>query len=253
MSKISETLPLIETVLFGHGHHLYHTGSKYDAQCVARGLPTPQELRESYNLERAKALCATLPPATEQAVVPRAAHGGRFLVIDFLSTRASREAITLLEHAGLTGTTLLARDQLDGICGHLSAAWACGARALGDDFASFSMEAAEAFNTDEFAAEATTTLGMSEVGWLSGDQILELAAAHNPDGDGRDAAWLSGPGPFNMWRVHFLNTINTPAQHGRVHTWVVNSESQYSLHAPVGGQHWFLVVWIVEAEPTGDA
>ena len=112
------------------------------------------------------------------------------------------------------------------------------------------MEAANAFNTDEFATEATATLRMPQVGWLLGDQILELATAHNPDGEGQDPGWLSGPGPYNMWRTHLLSTVMNAAQHGRIHIWVVNSESQYSLHTPIAGQHWFLVAWLVEAATT---
>ena len=113
------------------------------------------------------------------------------------------------------------------------------------------MDAAAAFNTEEFAAAATATLGMPDIRWLLGDQILELASAHNPDGAGQDPSWLNGPGPFNMWRVHFLNTVSTATQHGRVQIWVVNSESQHSLTAPISGQHWFLVAWFVE--PAVDA
>ena len=174
------------------GCHLYDTHSKYDAECVARGLPTPHELRESYNLEKAKALCTTLPPSLDAVVLPRAPQGGRFLVVDFLSVRASRDAIAVLEGMGLVGTSLLSHDQIDNnICGHLSAAWACAVHALGQDFTTFSMEAANAFNTDEFATEATATLRMPQVGWLLGDQILELATAHNPDGEGQDPGWLS--------------------------------------------------------------
>jgi hypothetical protein len=53
-----------------------------------------------------------------------------------------------------------------------------------------------------------------------------------------------------MWRIHFLDTIVRPEEHGKVHIWVVNTESQLSFEprsprTPAAGEHWFVAAWLI--------
>ena len=150
--------------------------------------------------------------------------------------------------AGLTGQSLLTMQQRPDMCGHLGAAWACAVRALGNEFHTFSFDAAAAFNTAEYEVEFNAVLNHAHTKWLSGDEILELPTARNPDNLSSDPAWLNGPGPLNFWRAHFAKTTEDARHHNSVQIWVVNTESQTSLHNPVGGNHWFLVAWFIAPE-----
>lgn len=133
---------------------------------------------------------------------------GRFLVIDFLSTGASREAIDTMTQAGLAGVGLRTTSQLPNACGYLAAGWACELRAHGNEFHEYSMAQATALNDPAFIAfNNNAALDLAHLGssasWLTGDQILAVASYSNPDGNGQAPSWLSGPAPLNFWHVFF--------------------------------------------------
>ena len=92
-----------------------------------------------------------------------------------------------------------------------------------------------------------------EAFWLSDDQIQQLATIHNPDRPHTSPSWLHGPAPINFWEKHFARTLVQPAQHGRVHIMVVNTEEQLTLDATASGLHWFVIAWFIEPKPDGAA
>ena len=52
---------------------------------------------------------------------------------------------------------------------------------------------------------------------------------------------------MNFWRMYFARTLVNPAEQGRIHFMVVNTENAYTLTEQASGVHWFLVVWRVNA------
>ena len=243
-SKPSETVPLIETVLYGA---VQPNDTRFDAECLAAGLPTPKDIKAHLNLAAARRVCAEFTAAQPDAM-PTAHNGGHFLVIDFLGTSAAREAAATMTQAGLTGSALLSTDQLPNACGYLAARWACMARELGQDFHSLTMDDASSVNTPEMIDEANVVLELegTDALWLADNQIIQLASIHNPDQNGADPSWMSGPGPLNMWRAQFTTSVASPHLHGQVMIYVVNSISLHSLTATPVGAHWFLVIWLIE-------
>lgn len=90
--------------------------------------------------------------------------------------------------------------------------------------------------------------------FITDDEVQRLVTANNPDGEGRDPAWLSGPGPINYWRTHFARTIADPKHHGVVRMMVVNTHEQCSLHDALSCEHWILIAWFIEpAAASGSA
>lgn len=257
VSQPSATVPLIETVLYGAPLPPNHT---HDDECRRRGLPTPSELIANVNLAGAKEVCAaSLRSHLTQSITraPRAPNGGKFLVVDFLSSTASASAAALMREAGIESKTIFRTDQMANACGYLAADWACMARARGMEFDGLDEMTTRSANEERRIHELNFELGIekpnagSAAVWLLGEQILEIATAINPDGPGRNAAWLSGPGPFNFWRDAFQQSLTDETQQGIVHLWVVNTASQYSSQDDVGGEHWFFVAWLVNAhEPS---
>ena len=122
------------------------------------------------------------------------------------------------------------------------------ARELGQDFHSLTMDDASSVNTPEMIDEANVVLELegTDALWLADNQIIQLASIHNPDQNGADPSWMSGPGPLNMWRAQFTTSVASPHQHGQVMIYVVNSISLHSLTATPVGAHWFLVIWLIE-------
>ena len=226
VNDIRETVPLIELILYGCSPPQL---PDRDARCIAAGLPRPAELKR-FDLAKAKALCKKLRPTGPAARFPRATNGGRFLIVDFLASPQARDAALVMSTAGLTGQSLLTMQQRPDMCGHLGAAWACAVRAQGNEFHTFSFDVAAVFNTVEYDVEFNAVLNHAQTKWLSGDEILELATARNPDNLSSDPAWLNGPGPFNFWRAHFVKTTEDARHHNSVQIWVVNTESQTSHH-----------------------
>ena len=118
------------------------------------------------------------------------------------------------------------------------------------------MATASAINTPAIIAAQNVRLGHPTFGstayWLSGEDIILLATAGNPDPPSphHEPAWLSGPGPINFWHTHFARTLTDVRDQGRVHIMVVNTEAAYSLTATDVGLHWFVAAWYVE--PAGD-
>jgi len=156
-----------------------------------------------------------------------------------------------MAQSGLAGTTLFTTEQLPNACGYLAAYWACKVRELEQHFTAMTLDQARAKNNAgdiEVANVILNVMSQSDAVWLSGDQIHAIATAFNPDGIGADPSWLHGPGPFNMWRTHFLNSLTSAQHQGHVHIWVVNTESQHNLYEPVSGAHWFLAAWLVEPD-----
>ena len=87
---------------------------------------------------------------------------------------------------------------------------------------------------------------------LTGDQILGLAAAVNPEGAGTSPAWLSGPGPLNYFRTMLSRTVvNSATQDKKLHIMVVNNVNAYSLTETFTGEHWFVVAWWLNGAPSG--
>ena len=245
-SDAAVTLPLIETILFGAPQPMPTT---YDTECILNGIPTTTEFASEHNLASAKALCRRLEQ--EGSGVRRAPKGGRFLVIDFLSTRASALAATTMEEAGLAPATLFNMEQLPDACGYLAAGWACLLSDLGLDFQTLDMETASSVNTAPVITTQNERLGNPELGatarWLSDDDVLTLVDAGDPSPEPNGRRWLSGPGPINYWRSHFARTVTEPRHHGRVHIMIVNTDEQYDVRD--SGSHWFLAAWYIEPDP----
>ena len=85
--------------------------------------------------------------------------------------------------------------------------------------------------------------------WLTGDEIIELITADNPDSLGVRPTWLSGPGPLNYFYTFFAQTLASSAHHGRVHIMVVNTAKDTGVAPPtMGGVHWFVVAWYIEPQ-----
>ena len=170
---------------------------------------------------------------------------------------ASKLAADMMEHAGLARRTIFTKTQLPNACGYDAAAWACELRALGLAFQTYPEEEAAAYNTPEFIQLFNDDLGHPSAGgeafWLSDDQIQQLATIHNPDRPHTSPSWLHGPAPINFWEKHFARTLVQPAQHGRVHIMVVNTEEQLTLDATASGLHWFVIAWFIEPKPDGAA
>jgi len=90
-------------------------------ECQLLGIPTPQNIVQFHDLKSLKAMCEAHKAATSGlSSVPQRA--GRFIVMDFMSSRGSREAAARLESAGLAPTTIFNTEQLPNACGYLSAA-----------------------------------------------------------------------------------------------------------------------------------
>ena len=240
------TIPLVETVLFG--------AQQDHSQAIHRGLPvSTATLVQNYSLEDAKALCVRLN--ADCAVTPSAAHGGRFIVIDFLNSQQAREAADVMEAAGLERNTLFSYDQLPDACGFVAAGWVCELRHLADSFHELTMETAQHVNSREFIEIQNFARGRAELGFeaefLTGDEVQQIVTLNNPDGIGTDPHWLSGPGPMNYWRLHFSRTLSDAHDHGRVHIMIVNTEDATASlatasHMPMAGAHWFVVAWYIE-------
>ena len=248
LADASETVPLIETVLFGEPQP---TECSNDAECVALGLPTQHELIHSFDLDSAKALCR-YHRARSNGVPERAPNGGRFVVIDFLGNgcAAARDASATMTAAGLTPHSHFSNTQHDdACCGHLAAGWAVKLRELGANFASITSNAVAEENTQVSIDLKKQILQHPETQWLREEEIQQIATQLNPDGPGLSPSWLSGPGPINSWHVHFARTLASQPLHGRVHIMVVNSEAAYTLTDGGAGQHWFAVAWLVEPSP----
>lgn len=255
VSDTATTIPLIEIILFGARQvtPLVAGLSIADSSAAPHLLPTTQELVRNYDLARAKSLCAQLEREAACAAVPqsRAPNGGDMIVLDALSMQQSREAAALGEQAGLTVTTHFSTDQLPNACGYLAAAWACHLRSLGAAFAGMTAADAGAYNNAVHIMRQNALLGKFAHGdqavWLTGEEIISLATEDNPDGPGTSPGWLSGPGPMNFWRTYFGRTLVNPAEQGRIHIMVVNSENAYTITEGASGVHWFLVAWRVNA------
>ncbi len=89
--------------------------------CVSRGLG---DVNTGQVLKRAREDGTAL--GREHGL--RAPLGGRFLVIDFLSSAASAAAAAGMMSAGLEGRTQFERSQLPNACGYLAGAFAVIAR-----------------------------------------------------------------------------------------------------------------------------
>ena len=119
------------------------------------------------------------------------------------------------------------------------------------------METAAQVNTAAFIAHANQQIGGyhaalgEQAAWLTGDEILNIAHANNPDAPQTAPAWLSGPGPMNFWQTHFARTLIDDNEHGRVHMMVVNTVNAYTLSAQASGAHWFIVAWFIDPSPAG--
>lgn len=170
------------------------------------------------------------------------------IVIDYMASDTVAAAVAHIEQAGLTTRTLLNNDQAtDFQCGHNAAAWACMLRALSFNFVGLNETMVSAVNTAAFAAQQNVKLGKdaADSSWLTGDEIIALAAANNPDGEHTSPAWLSGPCPINFFYTHFDRTLKNPRDHGKVHISVVNTQAVYELTDEPTGKHWFVVAWCV--------
>lgn len=243
VSQPSVTLPLIEAVLFGSGTTACTTSR--DGECLLAGIPTTTELYQ-YTLEQAKAVCEGRCPVVTSEV-PKASNGGRFIVIDLLHSQQATQAVTLMREAGLVGPAIFGKDQLPDACGYLCAGWAVLLRTLGPAFDTLDASTARSLNTEAFLVAQNNVLSKASTVWLTDDDILSLVTTSNPDAPNSDPHWLAGPGPFNFWRAFFLRTLTDIRDQGRVHIMVVNSVSQTALDSNnLGGEHWFIVAWIVE-------
>ena len=122
------------------------------------------------------------------------------------------------------------------------------------------MATAASINVPGFITRGNTILHKpagSDAEWLTGDEIIALASADNPDGADTSPAWLSGPGPINFWHTHFQRTLHDANEAGRTHIMVVNTQNAYGLKDTFSGMHWFLVAWKVDGarmiDPHGES
>ena len=170
--------------------------------------------------------------------------GGRFVVVDFLSSNVAADAARAMTDAGLVGATVFGLDQIPDACGHLGAGWACRLRRLGAHFADFfTLEMAREINNIDYIAGQNALLDHSTTTWLEVAQIQRLVTLQNPDGAGSSPAWLDGPGPINAWRANFARTLHQ--KDGTVHIMVVNTVEADALTDVASGRHWFVVAWRV--------
>ena len=245
-----KNVTLVSTVLYGAQNNQQWTDELLDIEAQAKGLPAPAELALCYDLDRAKKLCRDKKVVPTNAADKPTQRHGRFIILDFLSTAASADAARLMRDAGLHEKTHFAFSQLPNACGYLAAAWAVMLRALALDFTDLDMATASAVNTVQFIRDQNVKLGIDDprAVWLTDDQILRLATMDNPDAGQASPAWLSGPAPINYFRTTFLNSLMRPADHGRVHIMVVNTEPQYTLQNAAAGIHWFIAAWFIEPD-----
>ena len=253
-TSLSELVPCIETVLHGTPRDHCHTNG-VDMGWGNFVVPSTYEMVHRHSLATLKALAANVNGKMRPNESNRPApQGGRFMVLDWLSFPQSRDTISKMEAAGLAGRACLSRDQIVDACGYLATGWAAMLHSLGDTFDAMDCSLAEQLNTPTFVEMANGRLNIAGSGAvkLTSDQIVALAAAINPDGQGQGAAWLHSPMPINLFNAFFHRTCVEERFHGIVHLVVVNTDAQFSLDLTTeSGVHWYLAAWYVN--PAQDA
>ena len=109
-------------------------------------------------------------------------------------------------------------------------------RSLGAAFHTLECNTAAQLNSPIFISTANTHLRLGNYTTavkLTGDQIIELATAINPDGAGLSPSWLHSPMPINLFNVFFARTCAEEPYHGVVHIVVVNIDAQFSFDVSV--------------------
>jgi hypothetical protein len=252
--QASVTVPLIERVLFGEAQVQPSDNGVQNGPGLL-DTPSTRDLA-TYSLKQAKATSVLLkeqqPPAREQQpdIFKQHPHGGRSLVLDFMSHAKSKEAADMLEGAGLEGHTQFATSQLPSACGYLAAGWVAVLNQLAAMFHTLDFATADALNTTAWVKTANQHLNLDseEAVWLTGDQVLQLT-----DAIITGTTPGIGPAPMNFWRATVDRHLEVPEEWGKLHMMVVNSESTYTLFEEttgiVSGVHWFVVAWWLNVAP----
>lgn len=247
-TALRDVVPCVETVLHG-APRAHNRTNGVDMGVGGVVVPSSYEIVERHSLASLKALAKAVEGAAgTSSAAERAPRGGRFIVLDWLTMPQSAATVSMMEAAGLAGRACFSREQLVDACGYLATGWAAMLRALGDAFDTLECEVAAQLNSPAFIATSNAHLGLNVSGavQLTSDQILELAAAINPDSPGQSAGWLHSPMPLNLFNTFFARTLAEEQFHGIVHMVVVNTQPQFTFNpSVVGGVHWFLAAWLI--------
>ena len=247
-TTLRDLVPCIDTILHG-GPRAHCRTNGVDMGLGNVMVPSTYEMVERHSLATLKALAADVRGKVGQNTEPKASRGGNFIVLDWLSMPQTQQTMMMMQSAGLSGRSCLSYDQLVDACGYLATGWAAMLHSLGAAFHTLECTTAAQLNSHVFIATANThlRLGKSTTAVkLTGDQIIELATAINPDGAGQSPAWLHSPMPINLFNVFFARTCAEERYHGVVHIVVVNTDAQFSFDVSVEtGIHWFLAAWYI--------
>ena len=227
---------------------------------VVPGAPSTHEVVVMHDLTSlqtvTKTIAATGWRAEWAGATATPKRKGNYLVADMgaASGTAARAALMMLE-SGLAGSELLSHDQLALTCAYNSANWAMEARRMGRSFFEMTMERIREYNTPAFVQLGNADIGIDSTvaRLLTGDNILRIVSANNPDGAGQAPSWMAPPGPINLYESYFRRTLLDPQEHGVVHIMVVNETPVFDItenanSADMPGSHWFLAAWFIEPE-----
>ena len=148
-------------------------------------------------------------------------------------------------------------NQIPGNCGYTATGNAVQLYGLGKDFYRLDCQQALQLNNHGYLEYSNAQLGIVPPGgqrnavWLTADQVLQLAAANNPDGAGKATEWMHSPMPINLFEAFVARTVFDRKYHNMLHIVVVNIDSQMNHHFHSGstpGTHWFTAAWRIESE-----
>ena len=252
-TSLRELVPCIDTILHGAPRSHMRTNG-VDMGVGHAAVPSTYDIVQRHSLSTLKALAVALNGASGRRTHPKASSGGRSIVLDWLSMPQSRDTQTMMEAAGLASRACFSRDQLPDACGYLATGWAAMLRSLKDAFQSLECSVAAEINVPPFIATANAHLQLptKDAVQLTSDQILQLAAAINPDGPG-SASWLHSPMPQNLFNAFFARTVAEDQFHDQVHIVVVNTDAQVSFDVTTeSGIHWYLAAWLIKSSDAED-
>ena len=102
---------------------------------------------------------------------------------------------------------------------------------MGRSFFEMTMERIREYNTPAFVQLGNADIGIDSTvaRLLTGDNILRIVSANNPDGAGQAPSWMAPPGPINLYESYFRRTLLDPQEHGVVHIMVVNETPVFDI------------------------